>query len=166
MERASGCSLKEFIRQKYHNELGILGALQLAQQLLKIIKNIHSQCIFYGNLKPEHIMIEWDFKNSSIEQAQLTLINFSQAYTISDKEDPTNYLSKQCWYQPLHANAKEFQCSSIVDASGICAILFWLITKIDPQHDNGQLPHQQNDARDEIERKLNREVKTLSKYYL
>ncbi len=43
---------------------------------------------------------------------------------------------------------------------------FCLITKIDLQHDNGQLPHQQNDARDEIERRLNREVKTLSKYYL
>jgi len=166
MERASGCSLKEFIRQKYHNELGILGAVQLAQQLLKIIKNINSQGIVYGNLKPEHIMIEWNIQNSSIEQAQLTLINFSQAYTISDKIDPTNYLSKQCWYEPPHANTKGFQCSSIVDASGVCAILFWLITKIDPQHDNGKLPHHQNDARDEIERKINREVKTLSEYYL
>jgi hypothetical protein len=111
-------------------------------------------------------MIEWDFKKTSIEQAQLTLINFSQAYIVSDKTDPANDLSKQCWYQPSQANVKGFQSNSTIDTSGICAILFWLITKIDPHYDNNKLPHQQDNARREMERKIIQEVKTASKFYL
>lgn len=166
MERAPGYTLEKFIHQKYHNELSILNAVQLTQKLLKIVKNIHSKRVFYGNIKPEHIMIEWDFKNSSIEQAELTLINFSQAYTISDKIDSTSFHSKPLWYEPLSANAKKFQCSSTMDASGICAVFFWLLTKSNPNHDYGKLPHQQDDVRDQILSKIYREVSHASKSYL
>lgn len=165
MERAPGYTLEEFIYRKYRNELSILDAIQLTQHLLKIIKHIHSKGTFYGNLKPNHIMIDWDFKKLPIEQAQLTLIDFSQAYTTADKIDPTNYQLNQFWYQPLSVYAKEFPCSSTVDASSICAILLWLITKIAPQHEYGKLPHQQDDAEAEIERKINQEVEIGSKFF-
>ena len=133
--RAPGYSLKDLIETKHHNELEILEAVQLTQRLLDMITNIHSQGVVYGNLKPEHIMINWDIKNSSLKEAQLSLINFSEAYNISNESNPiTNFNT---------------------DAADICALLFWLITKMDLKNDYDRFQCEQN-----IENKINREAKT------
>jgi serine/threonine protein kinase len=163
MERAPGCSLKEFVEQKHHNDLEILEAVQLVQQLLIIVKRIHFQDVIHNNLEPKHIMIEWD-KKTPIEQAHLTVISFSQAFIKSDNNDDMNAGSKQNWYRPPQANAEGLQNISSVDASSIGALLFWLITKTAPQHNYGILPHQQDDARHELENKISKAVRTASKY--
>jgi serine/threonine protein kinase len=161
IERAPGYSLKEFIDRKYRNNFGILEAVKLVKQLLIIVKRVHSQGILHRNLEPKHIMIEWDFATTTIEQAHLTLINFSNAYIRSDRKDPINSSSKQSWYKPPQTNVE-----SSIDVSGICAVLFWLITETVPQHGNDTLPHQQSDARDQLESKIIEAVNTARKYQL
>ena len=107
-------------------------------------------------------MIEWDSKKTSIEHACLTLINFSQAYIKSDIIDPVNQQSKQRWYQAPQENVERFTYSSTIDTSGICAILLWLLTNIDPRHSYDKLPHQQDNSRDKLEKKINHAVETIS----
>ena len=113
-------------------------------------------------MEPENIMIEWDSKKTSIEHACLTLINFSQAYIKSDIIDPVNQQLKQRWYQAPQENVEGFKYSSTIDTSGICAILLWLLTNIDPGHSYDKLPHQQDNSRDKLEKKINHAVETIS----
>ncbi len=50
--------------------------------------------------------------------------------------------------------------SPIVDPSSICAILFWLLTRIDLRHNKDELPHQQ--ARDKLNSMIKSAVKSIS----
>ncbi|CAF1406093.1 unnamed protein product, partial [Rotaria sordida] len=126
MKRAPGYSLKEFIERKCQGVLEVQEAIQLTLNL---------------NLSPENIMIEFDSKSRLINQAQLTVLNFSQAVVISTGRDAEIASSTQKWYRAPQTNVKGL--SSTIDASGVCAILFWLLTQTDPSHKNDELPHQQ-----------------------
>ena len=146
MKRAPGYSLKEFIERKCQGVLEISAAIQLTRNLVEILQQMHSKGIFHQNLSPENIMIEWDSKSTSISQANLTVLNFSQAVTISTQTDTKNISSSRKWYHASQTNVNGL--SSTVDASGACAILLWLMTGMDPRHENDELPHQQ--ARDKL----------------
>jgi serine/threonine protein kinase len=140
MERASGYSLKEFIEQnKRQRVLEVSEAIQLTLNLMRIIQQVHNKRIFHQNLSPENIIIDWDLK-SSIDRAQLVVLNFSQAVIVSGGLNRSAASSTQKWYNAPQTNEKRF--SSTVDSSGICAVLFWLLTLIDPRHENDNLPHQ------------------------
>jgi serine/threonine protein kinase len=119
---------------------------------------MHNKSIFHQNLSPENIMIEWDSNHDSINHAQLTLLNFSQAVSALNSTDLTVASSTQKWYQPLHATTTTL--SSTVDASGVCAIIFWLLTKVDPRHNNNELPHQE--ACENLNQIIDRAVKSAS----
>jgi serine/threonine protein kinase len=158
MKRVPGCSLKEFIAKKDKNFAGVIEAIHLALNLVGIVKQVHNKSIFHQNLSPENIMIEWDSNHDSINHAQLTLLNFSQAVSALNSTDLTVASSTQKWYQPLHATTTTL--SSTVDASGVCAIIFWLLTKVDPRHNNNELPHQE--ARENLNQIIDHAVKSAS----
>jgi serine/threonine protein kinase len=158
MKRVPGCSLKEFIAKKDKNFAGVIEAIHLALNLVGIVKQVHNKSIFHQNLSPENIMIEWDSNHDSINHAQLTLLNFSQAVSALNSADLTVASSTQKWYQPLHATTTTL--SSTVDASGVCAIIFWLLTKVDPRHNNNELPHQE--ACENLNQIIDRAVKSAS----
>ncbi|CAF1018672.1 unnamed protein product [Adineta steineri] len=139
MKRASGYSLKEFIERKCQGVLQISAAIQLTLNLVEIIQQVHKKGLFHLNLSPENIMIEWDLK-VSISCAQLTVLNFNQATIVSDRTYIPVTTSAQKWYHARQIDDKGL--SSTIDPSAICAILFWLLTQIDPHHDNDALPHQ------------------------
>jgi serine/threonine protein kinase len=157
MKRAPGYSLKEFIERKCQGVLEIPGAIQLTLNLIGILQQVHNKGIFHRNLSPENIMIEWDLK-SSIDHAQLTVLNFTQAVIVSIRTHPSVTSSTRKWYHVPQIDDKGL--SSTVDPSGICAILFWLLTQIDPRHDNDELPHQQ--ARDKLNDMIKSVVKSTS----
>lgn len=157
MKRAPGYSLKEFIERKCQGVLEISAAIQLTLNLIGILQQVHNKGIFHQNLSPENIMIEWDSK-SSIDRAQLTLLNFSQAVIISNRTYTSVTSSSQKWYHVSQIDDKGL--SSTVDSSDSCAVLFWLLTQIDPRHENGQLPHQQ--ARDKLNDMIKSAVKSTS----
>ncbi|CAF3919413.1 unnamed protein product [Rotaria sp. Silwood1] len=146
MKRAPGYSLKEFMERKCRGVLELSAAIQVSLNLVRILQEVHSRGIFHQNLSPENIMIEWDLKSTSINQAPLTVLNFSQAVIISTGRDTAIVSSKQKWYQVPQTNVKRL--SSTIDGSGVCAILFWLLTQMDPRHENHELPHQK--ARDKL----------------
>jgi len=156
MKLVPGYSLKDFIDERKCKGvvLDIPAAIQLTLNLVGILQQVHNKEIFHLNLSPENIMIECDSK-SSIDRAQLTVLNFNQAMNVSNKTHTSIKSSIQKWYHPRQIDDKGL--SSTLDPSGICAILFWLLTQIDPRHDNDELPHQQ--ARD----KLNGEIKSAVK---
>ncbi|CAF4214561.1 unnamed protein product [Rotaria sp. Silwood2] len=146
MKRAPGYSLKEFIERRCQGVLEVSAAIQLSLNLVRILQQMHSRGIFHQNLSPENIMIEWDLKSTSINQAQLTLLNFSQTVIVSTRTDTTIVSSTRKWYHAPQTNVKRL--SLTIDASGVCAILFWLLTQMDPRHEHDELPHQQ--ARDKL----------------
>ena len=157
MKRVSGYSLKEFIERKCQGVLEVSAAIQLTLNLVEILQQIHNKGIFHQNLSPENIMIEWDLK-SPIDRAQLTVLNFSQAVIVSDRAHRSVASSTQKWY--LSPQTNEEGLSSTVDPSGICAILLWLLTQIDPRHDNDNLPHYL--ARDKLNDMFKSDVKSTS----
>ena len=148
MERAPGLTLKEFVSRPHTIALPIPEVIRLALNLIRIIKQVHARGVEHQNISPEHILIEWDQRSSSTDQAQLTLFSFSQA-------SPA-----QRWYQAPQATVQGL--SSTVDASGVCAIVFQLITKTDPRHENGKAPHEQ--AREELNRIITEAVLSQSMF--
>ncbi|CAF1018586.1 unnamed protein product [Adineta steineri] len=146
MKRAPGYSLKEFIEQTCQGPLDILSAIQLTLNLMQIIQHVHKKGLFHLNLSPENIMIERNLR-VSYNRAQLTILNFNQATIVSDRTYIPVTTSAQKWYHARQIDDKGL--SSTIDPSTICAILFWLLTGINPQHDNDALPHQQ--AREKLD---------------
>lgn len=153
MERAPGCSLKQFIERKDKQELEISTAIGLTLHLIKIIQNMHNRGVFHQNLSPENIMIEWDGK-SSIDAVQLTLLNFSQSIIMSNRIYTSISASKEKWYQAPQTDKPGL--TPTVDSSGVCAILFWLLTHIDPHQDNND-----NFPRHEVREKLDSIIRSI-----
>ena len=141
MERAQGFSLRDFVERIDSPTLSVVDAIQLAQNLIGIIKQIHDRNIFYRNLSPENIMINQQNQQTPVSQAQLTLINFSQALTSLGQKDHGMSSSTVIWCQAAQSN--EQALAATVDTTGICAVLLWLITKVNPRYDTEEAPHQQ-----------------------
>ncbi|CAF0765289.1 unnamed protein product [Adineta steineri] len=154
MKRAPGCSLKEFIEQTCQGPLDILSAIQLTLNLMQIIQQVHKKGLFHLNLSPENIMIEQNLR-VSYNRAQLTILNFNQATIVSDRTYIPVTTSAQKWYHARQIDDKGL--SSTIDPSTICAILFWLLTRIGPQHSTDALPHQQ--AREQFDDMIKSTVK-------
>ena len=140
MQRAPGCSLEEFIQRNGMNDLNMLSTVQLTLKLAGILQGLHHRKIFHQNLSPENIMIEWD-RNCSMNDAQLTVINFSRAIMASTETYIATTSSANKWYDAPQSNDEAFV--STVDASDVCGILFWLLTKSKPVRGSTELPHQQ-----------------------
>ncbi len=157
MERAPGCSLKKFIEEKCQGVLDISTAIKLTLNLIGIIQQMHNKGIFHQNLSPENIMIKSDVK-SSISRAQLTVLNFSHAVILSNRTHTPVKSSTQKWYYAPQIDDQRL--ISTVDSSASCAILFWLLTQIEPSYDNDDLLHVQ--AHDKLDDVIESTVKFTS----
>ncbi len=162
VEYAPGYTLKKFVNQIHRGGFGVLQAVQLVQNLITIVKQVHVKDVLHQNLGPEGVLIEWDSKQQSIDQAELVLINFSQAYIKSEKKAEMNQSTSPCWYKAPQANVESFKYSSTIDASSICGILLWLLTNTDPRHDQDILPHQQDNVRNKLDNKIAQAVRNAS----
>jgi hypothetical protein len=161
-EYAPGYSLKEFINRVHRGGLGVLQAIQLVQNLITIVKQVHSKGVLHQNLRPENIMIEWDPKYTPIDQAQLKLIDFSQAYIKSDRSDRISQSTAQCWSKAPQSNVESLIYSLTIDTSSICDILLWLLTNIEPRYDSDHLPHERPDVEERINRKITEAIRSTS----
>jgi hypothetical protein len=110
-------------------------------------------------------MIEWNSKQTSIDQAQLTLINFSQAYIKSDRNNRISESTTECWYNAPQANDELLKYTSTIDASSICGILLWLLTSTEPRHSQNSFPHQQENMVDKLNNKIAQAVRNASTYF-
>ena len=160
MEQVRGDSLKELIEGKLRSTFGVLEAIQLVLNLITIVEEVHNKGIFHQNLSPENIMIEPDPTLTPVHQSQLTLLNFSQADTVLNGSDVSVPSTRQKWYQTPQATIRRL--ASTVDASGVCAILLWLLTWTNPRHENSMLPHQL--ARDKLNETIDRTINWISMY--
>ena len=158
-ECAPGYNLKKFFSQIHRGDVGVLQAIQIVQNLITIVKQVHDKDVLHRNLGPESVLIEWDSKQAFADQAQLFLIDFSQACIISEKDTRSTAAS---WYKAPQANVESFKYSSTIDASSICGILLWLLTTIDPRHDQNKLPHQQDNVIDKLNKKITQAIRHAS----
>ena len=154
IEHRSGDTLSKYINEIHRGGFGVLEAIQLVQNLIIIVKQVHSKGVLHQNLCPDNIMLDWNSKQTSIEDAQLILINFSQAYIESDRSERMIQSTAPCWYKAPQSNDESLKYSSTIDASGICAILLWLLTDIEPSQNSGRLPHEPNHVEDKINKKI------------
>ena len=160
--RVPGSTLREFVREELRGGFGVLEAIKLVQHLIIIVNKVHSKDVFHQNIGPENIMINWDSKKSSIDEAELTLINFSQVYIKSAKNSFANQSTTQSWYQAPQANVQSLKYLSTIDVSSICALLLWLLTDTDPKHTQNMLPHQQENVIDKLNNKIAQAVRNAS----
>ncbi|UJR35331.1 hypothetical protein I4U23_028092 [Adineta vaga] len=159
-EKPSGYSLKEFVTQQHRGGFGLLEAIKLLQNLISIVKVVHSRGILHENLEPENIMINWDANNTPIDKAELVLMNFSQCLLNSKEYKPSVQLVEQSWYKPPQSYVESMKYTSTIDASCICAILLWLLTSTEPKHDNNNLPHYQPGLFDKLVSIITKAVRT------
>ena len=158
-------TLKDFVRT-LPDGFEVLQAVQLGQSLIKIIKRVHEKGVLHQNLGPESVLIRWDSKKNFADEAELVLWNFSHAHIISEKNSRINQSSSECWYKAPQADVESYKYTSTIDASGICAILFWLLTDIHPQHDRNAPSHQLDNVIEELSNKITHAVKSASTYEL
>jgi serine/threonine protein kinase len=151
-----GCSLIDFIKN-YQREISLLEAVNFCIKLLNIINSFHASGIVHRDIKPGNIHIECQ-NRTSLDKGQITVLDFGQAYiqkgknigdtvgfdpercTTADAERMGNYFYRVSQLDPKQAESmsqkeetktKQLRRSPTIDASSVCAILFWLM--IDPK---------------------------------
>ena len=159
---APGDTLKNFVKEILRGGFGVLQAVQLVQNLIKIIKQVHAKGVLHQNLGPDSVLIKWDWKRSSADEAELVLSDFSYAHIKSEKNTRMNQSNSGCWYKAPQANVESYKYTSTIDASCMCAILFWLLTEIDPRHDQDRLPHEQDNVTNKLDNKISHAVRNAS----
>ena len=159
---AQGYKLRKYFSQIHRGDLGVLQAIQIVQNLIAIVREVHAHGVLHQNLTPESILIEWDPKQTAADQAKLLLIDFSQAHIKSERSTPMDLSTFGCWYKAPQADVESFKYSSTIDASSICGILLWLLTNIDPRHNQNVLPHQQDNVRDKLIKKIAQATRSAS----
>ena len=121
MKRAPGQSLKEFMERRRPDGLYLLEAIQLTLKLSEIVQQMHNRNTVHQNLSPDNIIIELGSTSGPIKDAQLTLVNFSQAVNISKNSDATAEPSMMPWYRApqaaeqnmdLHDRSFSYLCAS------------------------------------------------------
>ncbi|CAF3883703.1 unnamed protein product, partial [Rotaria sp. Silwood1] len=165
----------------------------IIDQLLFIVKGIHKMGIVHRDLKPDNIMITYENYNNSTNKAQVFVIDFGLSYIETQenieidwsKYDQDPYQTEigdsigNRWYRVPQLNKQDvsqmtdkqkndlcyvIRRSRTIDASSICAILFWMLTQIVPQRIRDRItnlaPHQQ--ATTKINKKINDLVSTMT----
>ncbi len=154
MKLIDGERLTDYIKS---NKVDLREALQITQQLLNIIKQIHARNVIHRDIQPKNILIN---------QADMMLINFSsawindnqQAQSIEDFNDQLgNNFYRMPQFEKRPDETEQFRYSPTIDTTGICAILFWLITGHEPKESQdiwGHPPHKLRDNPKIIENKI------------
>jgi serine/threonine protein kinase len=170
MKLFNGETLSDYIQG---NKLDFREALHITRRLLNMIKQIHDRNVIHRDIQPKNILIE---QRSNINEINLMLINFSSAWINNYQwkhsiEDFDEQLGNEFYRMPQFENQsidteqnetrqqlKQFQYSPTIDTTGICAILFWMITGHEPKESQdiwGQPPHKLRDNLKIIEKKIN-----------
>ena len=194
MDYIDGCTLEKFIEKQ--TDIDFLSAIRLTQKLLSTIKQVHARGVVHRDIKPKNLLVIHK-ENSPIETAEIYVIDFGLAY-IENREDDVDWCSFEeksdsertafgstignAFFRAPQLNSvawkdktkKEqnvllsIRRSPTIDASGVCAILFWLITGIEPgpRHRDKQnlAPHQQEHAKLAIVNKIKEAVTQTSMF--
>ena len=166
MKLFNGETLFDYIKA---NKIDFREALHITQQLLNIIKLMHTGNVIHRNIQPKNILIE---QQQNMKEINLMLINFSSSWIQSTDyiKDIDEQLGNAFYRMPQFENRsnnseqnqtnqqlKQFQYSPTIDTTGICAILFWMITGHEPKESkdiSGQPPHQLRNNPKIIEKKI------------
>jgi serine/threonine protein kinase len=152
-------TLSDYVKQ---NTPTVKHALEIAQQLLTIIKNIHALGVIHRDIQPDNILV----KNGHAA-LKLMLFNFDSATIVGD-QDENGVLGNKFYRMPQfeipmtevrNSNQLTQRNSPTIDATGVCAVLFWLITELTPRESrdiNGLAPHDRTDYTKKISKKLAR----------
>jgi serine/threonine protein kinase len=147
MKFINGERLYDYIKS---NKIDFREALHITRQLLKTIKEIHSKNVIHRDIQPKSILIQ---RRPNDQQMNFMFINFGSAfinnYQWKDSlEDIDDYLGNQFYQMPQFeqraVETKQFEQSPIIDTTGICAILFWILTGHEPKESKDiwqQSPH-------------------------
>jgi serine/threonine protein kinase len=155
--------------------------MDITLSLIDLIKQIHQQNIVHRNVIPKNVLIR---HSASIdgEQIHLGLIDFDLAHIDQKNINQNNqnvftrvdnplendfYLIPQFEVEPLNNNdiddenqpIKSERQSKTIDASYICAILFWMITLHKPKvsrNIDGKAPHEVMEDSRSIDYELNK----------
>jgi serine/threonine protein kinase len=176
----SELTLEDFV-DKHKSEITFHKALLLTRQLLEIVQRCHKLHIFHRNLQPSNIIVQQNNDHAAIDEIKLVLIDFglawidSQELSVTDEDDfkmldqvirrhsnknlkqPSDKLS--CLLQHLLSpSSKSQRCSPTIDSTGICHVLFWLLTNKWPDqvYYTNTYPHYENEYQQKINEKLGR----------
>ncbi|CAF1527907.1 unnamed protein product, partial [Rotaria sordida] len=163
-EPISDVSLDSFVSD---NNPDFQESMIIILKLINLIKQIHQHGVVHRNLTPNKIFID-NFTSTDVNQFHLKLIDFDLAhidqkdinktnengfYSIDNPTENDFYQIPQFQVEPLNNNDIDEENQLIlpdrqsknIDASSICAILFWMITLSEPKVSrdlNGKAPHQ------------------------
>ncbi|CAF4189871.1 unnamed protein product, partial [Adineta steineri] len=158
MKYIDGRTLEDFVHEL--GEVDLLSAIKLTRKLLLTIKKVHARGVIHRDIKPINLLVSYD-GNALIETAEIYVIDFGLSFIenreddldLSSFEEKAKYIQTHfgdtignCFFRVPQLNsastkqltAKEknvlldVRRSPTIDASSICAILFWLITNIEP----------------------------------
>ncbi|CAF1449562.1 unnamed protein product [Rotaria sordida] len=180
-------------RYNHKQGFTLLDALTLTEKLLFIVKGIHKMGIVHRDLKPDNIMITCENYSHSTDKAQVFVIDFGLSYIETQENieidwsrydqdpygtEPGDSIGNR-WYRVPQLNRQDvsqmtdkqkndlcyvIRRSPTIDASSICAILFWMLTQIVPRKNRDNItnlaPHQQ--AITKINQKINDLVLTMT----
>lgn len=166
MKLHGGDRLTDYVRQ---NRPNIQQALQIAQQLLRAVTQIHAQGVVHRDLRPGNVLIG---QRQQSNDKLLTLINFATAWIVDDQASATTSAISEGLFntfyclpqfemppaQPGDTQIRPDQCSPTIDTSSVCAILFWMITEQEPKESrdlDGNAPHKLAHAQQLIRKRLN-----------
>ncbi len=161
MKFINGERLSDYIKL---NKVDLREALQMTRQLLKIIKEIHKRNVIHRDIQPKNILIQ---QRSNNQQIYFMFINFGSSfinnYQWKDSlEDFDDHLGNQFYRMPQFeqrsVHTKLFEHSPMIDTTGICAILFWILTGHEPKESKNilqQSPHHLGDHPKIIKTRIN-----------
>ena len=160
-EHISGESLFDFAKR---NKCNLRDGLRIARQILTIVKQIHDRNMIHRNIHPKNILVR-----GQSDEINLTLFDFDSAW-YDGCQDITQQLGNDFYRMPQfeerrnidsnsrdHQEFKQQRCSPTIDATGVCAILFWLITGREPRESrdiSDSAPHNIRDNGKMITKKI------------
>ncbi|CAF3930113.1 unnamed protein product [Rotaria sp. Silwood2] len=177
-EAIEGITLDQYVAG---NEPKFPEIINIILLLINLVKDIHEQNVVHRNLTPRNIFIH---RTNSIEgdQFHLKLINFDLAHIDEKKINSKNqniwsrdnnqlkndfYQMPQFEVKPLNNNDIDDEIQQIdserqsktIDATFICALLFWMITLHEPKDSRNidrKAPHELNEHIQLIQHELKR----------
>ena len=131
----SDITLETFIGQ-HRSRITFQDAIILARQLLGIIARCHRAHIFHRNLHPNHILIEGNYEQMLVREIKLVLISFGLAWIDGQQLSASETDDRAIFEQVMQRQSPDSQsfladnhhCNTILDSTGVCRVLFWLLT--------------------------------------
>lgn len=158
-----GTRLSDFIKS---NSVDVHEAMRITRKILLAVKKIHNRNIVHRNIQPDNILVQHRLNSSEMD---FMVIDFTSAWIINHQmnhsiEDIRDRLGNAFYRMPQFEprpdqteQIKDYQQSSTIDAAGVCAILFWLITHRPPREFKdiwGNTPHRMHENCKIIQKKI------------